>query len=40
MHFNEHRPHRALHHAAPLQPLQPPASQSVLRLDDVIGSVG
>jgi putative transposase len=25
-HFNDHRPHRALHQAAPLKPLPPPAS--------------
>jgi putative transposase len=25
-HFNDHRPHRALHQAAPLRPLPPPAS--------------
>jgi transposase InsO family protein len=31
-HFNEHRPHRALHHAAPLKPLPPPTSQPGLRL--------
>jgi putative transposase len=24
-HFNQHRPHRALHQAAPLRPLPPPA---------------
>jgi putative transposase len=26
-HFNHHRPHRALQHAAPLRPLPPPSSQ-------------
>jgi transposase InsO family protein len=26
-HFNQHRPHRALQHAAPLRPLPPPSSQ-------------
>jgi transposase InsO family protein len=26
-HFNQHRPHRALQHAAPLRPLPPPLSQ-------------
>jgi transposase InsO family protein len=31
-HFNHHRPHRALHHAAPLRPLPPPASPSSPRL--------
>jgi putative transposase len=31
-HFNQHRPHRALHHAAPLRPLPPPASQPDLHL--------
>ena len=27
-HFNDHRPHRALHQAAPLRPLPPPARPS------------
>jgi putative transposase len=31
-HFNHHRPHRALHQAAPLRPLPPPTSQPDLRL--------
>ncbi|MDQ3765623.1 MAG: transposase [Actinomycetota bacterium] len=31
-HFNQHRPHRALHQAAPLRPLPQPASPSSLRL--------
>jgi transposase InsO family protein len=31
-HFNHHRPHRALHQAAPLRPLPPPESQPNLRL--------
>ncbi len=31
-HFNHHRPHRALHQAAPLRPLSPPESQPNLRL--------
>ncbi|MDQ3764769.1 MAG: integrase core domain-containing protein [Actinomycetota bacterium] len=31
-HFNDHRPHRALHQAAPLRPLPQPASQPDLRL--------
>jgi putative transposase len=31
-HSNHHRPHRALHQAAPLRPLPPPASPSSLRL--------
>jgi transposase InsO family protein len=31
-HFNHHRPHRALHQAAPLRPLPPPSSQPDLRL--------
>ena len=31
-HFNLHRPHRALLHAAPLRPLPPPSSQPDLRL--------
>jgi putative transposase len=31
-HFNHHRPHRALHQAAPLRPLSPPESQPDLRL--------
>jgi putative transposase len=31
-HFNHHRPHRALHQAAPLRPLPPPESPSSLRL--------
>jgi transposase InsO family protein len=31
-HFNQHRPHRALHQAAPLRPLPPPASPPSLRL--------
>jgi putative transposase len=31
-HFNQHRPHRALHHAAPLRPLPPPASPPDLHL--------
>jgi putative transposase len=32
VHFNHHRPHRALHHAAPLKSLPPPASSSQLHL--------
>jgi putative transposase len=32
VHFNQHRPHRALHQAAPLRPLPPPASPPSLRL--------
>jgi transposase InsO family protein len=32
MHFNHHRPHRALNQAAPLKPLPPPASPSHLRV--------
>ncbi|MDQ3764669.1 MAG: transposase [Actinomycetota bacterium] len=31
-HFNDHRPHRALHQAAPPRPLPPPASPPDLRL--------
>ncbi|MGH3435458.1 MAG: integrase core domain-containing protein [Sciscionella sp.] len=31
-HFNDHRPHRALHHAAPLKPFPPPASAPDPRL--------
>jgi putative transposase len=31
-HFNHHRPHRALHQAAPLRPLPPPESPSSQRL--------
>jgi putative transposase len=31
-HFNDHRPHRALHQAAPLRPLPPPASPPDLHL--------
>jgi hypothetical protein len=31
-HFNNHRPHRALHQAAPLRPLPPPVSQPDLHL--------
>jgi putative transposase len=31
-HFNNHRPHRALHQAAPLRPLPQPASPPHLRL--------
>jgi putative transposase len=31
-HFNQHRPHRALHQAAPLRPLPPPASSPDLHL--------
>jgi putative transposase len=31
-HFNLHRPHRALLHAAPLRPLPPPSSQPDLRI--------
>ncbi len=31
-HFNHHRPHRALHQAAPLRPLPPPESSFSLRL--------
>ncbi len=31
-HFNDHRPHRALHQAAPLRPLPVPASQPDLPL--------
>ncbi len=31
-HFNHHRPHRALHQAAPLRPLPPPVSQADLDL--------
>jgi putative transposase len=30
-HFNDHRPHRALHQAAPLKPLPPPASPPLPR---------
>jgi transposase InsO family protein len=32
VHFNDHRPHRALHQAAPLKPLPQPASPLQLRL--------
>jgi transposase len=31
-HFNDHRPHRALQHAAPLRPLPPPSSQPDLHI--------
>jgi putative transposase len=31
-HFNQHRPHRALQHAAPLRPVPPPSSQPDLRI--------
>jgi hypothetical protein len=31
-HFNDHRPHRALHQAAPLKPLPQPTSSSDLHL--------
>jgi putative transposase len=31
-HFNQHRPHRALQHAAPLRPLPPPSSQPDLHI--------
>jgi putative transposase len=31
-HFNNHRPHRALQHAAPLRPLPPPSSQPDLHI--------
>ncbi len=31
-HFNDHRPHRALHHAAPLRPLPQPTSPPTLCL--------
>jgi putative transposase len=31
-HFNHHRPHRALHQAAPLRPLPPPTSPHGLHL--------
>jgi transposase InsO family protein len=31
-HFNQHRPHRALQHAAPLRPLPPPSSLPDIRI--------
>lgn len=37
-HFNDHRPHRALHQAAPLKALPPPASPAQLDSDDAIDS--
>ena len=39
-HFNDHRCHRALNHAAPLRSLPPPASPSQFRLDVAICSAG
>jgi transposase InsO family protein len=39
-HFNEHRPHRALHHAAPLKPLPRPRHSPAFASDVTIGSVG
>jgi transposase InsO family protein len=40
-HFNQHRPHRALQHAAPLRPLPPPSSQHdlCLRRRDRLGGL-
>jgi putative transposase len=40
-HFNQHRPHRALQHAAPLRPLPPPSSQRdlCLRRRDRLGGL-
>jgi putative transposase len=40
-HFNDHRPHRALHQAAPLKSLPPPASppQLHLRRRDLLGGL-
>jgi transposase InsO family protein len=40
-HFNQHRPHRALQHAAPLRPLPPPSSQPglCLRRRDRLGGL-
>jgi hypothetical protein len=40
-HFNDHRPHRALHQAAPLQSLPPPVSPSPCRLRrrDLLGGL-
>jgi transposase InsO family protein len=40
-HFNQHRPHRALQHAAPLRPLPPPSSQPdlCLRRHDRLGGL-
>jgi putative transposase len=39
-HFNHHRPHRPLNHAAPLRSLPPPAAPSPLHLDGAICSTG
>ena len=40
-HFNQHRPHRALQHAAPLRPLPPPSSppDRCLRRHDRLGGL-
>jgi integrase-like protein len=40
-HFNQHRPHRALRHAAPLRPLPPPSSPPglCLRRRDRLGGL-